>query len=157
MTATNRQICRDSARVKQLSQEMAALVAEMPIPVIAVYLHGSWGSEYERADSDIDLAMLAQRPLSLDERIQFAQWVESFDSVKHECDLVDLWCADTVFAAWIITGGLQLFSTGIAAERFEVKTLASYARLNEERETILQDIVQRGSIYNAHRKERSQG
>ena len=53
MIATNNQIHCDTARVKQLSQEIAALVVGMPIPIIAVYLHGSWGSEYERSGSDI--------------------------------------------------------------------------------------------------------
>jgi len=68
-----------------------------------------------------------------------------------------LWYTDTVFAALVITGGQRLFTTGMAAEQFEVKTLSSYARLNEERETILHDIFKRGSVYNVLLKERSQG
>lgn len=93
----------------------------------------------------------------MDERLQFAQCVESFDSVERDCDLVDLWCVDTVFAALVITGGQQLFTTGILVDQFEVKTLSSYARLNEERGAILHDIVKRGSVYHVPSRELSQG
>jgi len=33
--------------------------------LIAVYIFGSWGSEYERLESDIDIAVLADRPLNV--------------------------------------------------------------------------------------------
>ena len=155
MTTTNRLIHHDTARVKQLSQEISALVVGMSISIVAVYLYGSWGSEYECADSDIDLAVLAQGPLSLDDRLQLAQRVSCLDDVQHDCDLVDLWSADTVFAALVITGGQRLFTAGVAADRFEVKTLSSYARLNEERGAILRDIVERGSVYHVQTRELS--
>ncbi len=144
---------RDNTRIKQLSEEIGRLIIDTSTPIVAVYLHGSWGSVFERTDSDVDLAVLAQRQLSLEELLNFARRVESFDSIQHDCDLVDLWCADTVFAALVITSGQRLFTEGIEADQFEVKTLSSYARLNEERAAILHEIVQRGSVYPAPSKE----
>jgi hypothetical protein len=49
---------------------------------------------------------------------------------------------------------LQLAQRG-SADRFEDKTLFSYARLNEERGAILHDIVERGSIYHVQTMELS--
>ena len=51
------------------------------------------------------------------------------------------------FAFIVITTGERLFSSGIAADIFEMKTLAAYARLNEERHDILLNIFQRGTVY----------
>jgi predicted nucleotidyltransferase len=115
--------------------------------VIAIYLHGSWASEYARDDSDLDLAILADRPLELSEKIKFQQYVASRLRLDEEIDLADLLTANTVFAAVVITSGERIYSVGMGADTFEMKTLAAYARLNEEREGILQSIIQRGTIY----------
>ena len=134
-------------RVQQLTQAITELVIETGLPVIAVYLHGSWASEYERDESDLDLAILAERRLELSELIKIQQGIAARLNLHAEIDLADLYSANTVFAAIVITTGERLFSSGIAADIFEMKTLAAYARLNEERHDILQDIVQRGTVY----------
>jgi predicted nucleotidyltransferase len=139
--------CRIRKRIEQLTKAVAGVIAETMLPVIAVYLHGSWASEYERDDSDLDLAILADRRLELSERIKFQQRITSELQLDLEIDLADLYSANTVFAAIVITSGERIYSAGIAADIFEVKTLAAYARLNEERQDILQSIIQRGTVY----------
>lgn len=120
------------------------------MPVVAVYLHGSWASEYELGDSDLDLAILANQRLGVMERIEFQHRLTIALNLKQEIDLADLYNATTVFAAIVITSGLRIYSTGVDSDIFEVKTLAAYARLNEERLNIVQDIVRRGTVYGEH-------
>ena len=66
----------------------------------------------------------------------------------HQIDMADISHANSVFAALVITNGDRIYSKGIEADRFEMKVLASYARLNEERKGILEDIIKRGTVYN---------
>jgi predicted nucleotidyltransferase len=138
---------RQPHRVQQLTQAVAGTIIETNLPVVAVYLHGSWASEYERDDSDLDLAILAEHRLELSELIKFQQGIAAHLNLHVEIDLADLYSANTVFAAIVITTGERLYSSGIAADIFEVKTLAAYARLNEERHDILQNIFQRGTVF----------
>lgn len=138
---------RIQSRVQQLTKAVAEVVAEAGLPVIAVYLHGSWASEYERDDSDLDLAVLADRRLELSERVRFQQRIASELKLNLGIDLADLYSANTVFAAVVISSGERIYSAGMAADIFEVKTLSAYARLNEERQEILQSIVRRGTVY----------
>ncbi|MBM3274536.1 MAG: hypothetical protein FJZ00_05260 [Candidatus Sericytochromatia bacterium] len=61
---------------------------------------------------------------------------------------VDLAEATTVFAAQIIANGERLFCADeTACDTFEAHALADYARLNEERRPILEDIKVRGSVH----------
>lgn len=138
---------RAQNKVQQLTKAVAGAIAETGLPVIAVYLHGSWASEYERDDSDLDLAVLAARRLELSERIRFQQRIASELKLNLEIDLADLYSANTVFAAIVVTSGERIYSAGMAADIFEVKTLSAYARLNEERQEILQSIARRGTVY----------
>lgn len=140
-------IRRDPERVRQLSRGISDALSDSGFPVVAVYLHGSWASDNERGDSDLDLAVLAERRLESQERLHLVQRVASMLMLDCDIDLADLYSANVVFAAQVITGGERVFSAGIEADRFEVKTLATYARLNEERHDILRDIFQRGTIY----------
>jgi hypothetical protein len=93
------------------------------------------------------LAILAERRLDLSEQITIQTCISADLGLDSEIDLADLFSANTVFAAIVITTGERLFSSGIAADIFEMKTLSAYARLNEERQDILQDIVRRGTVY----------
>lgn len=65
-----------------------------------------------------------------------------------DVDLVDLRAASTVLRARVIAEGERLFcaAESLCAE-FEDVAFSAYARLNEERRAILQDIQQRGSVY----------
>lgn len=50
---------------------LAALVASLgeAVPgLLGVWAFGTWGTEHERPESDIDLAVLAERPLTFEER-----------------------------------------------------------------------------------------
>ncbi|MEQ1588828.1 MAG: nucleotidyltransferase domain-containing protein [Gallionella sp.] len=113
----------------------------------AVYLHGSFGTEYLRADSDIDLAFLSERPLTFDESMSFSAALQ-MDGGEFNVDVADLRRCDTVFVAHVVTSGECLYTDDeTAVHRFEMTALSKYARLNEEREAIISDIKRRGSVF----------
>lgn len=133
----------------RLQQPLAVLVARLrqEFPgLISVYRFGSFGTEYERPDSDLDLAVYAGGPLPVVELWEVAQ--ELAAEMGRDLDLVDLASASTVMRAQVIHEGERIYCADeFACETFEDYAYSSYARLNEERSGILQDIQSRGSVY----------
>ena len=130
-----------------LRLSIALAIEATGLEMLAVYLHGSYGTEYMRADSDLDLAFLSARPLAFDELMSFSVALQ-----KGNCgvnlDIADLRRCDTVFVAQVVNSGERVHTGDeTAAQRFEMTALSKYARLNEEREGIISDIKQRGSVF----------
>jgi len=124
---------------------VAALQAGLP-GLRAAYRYGSAGSAYQRADSDIDLAVLADRRLSFDELSRLT--VELMRLTGRDVDLNDLRQLPVTLRVQIVAAGCRLFATDIgAADEYAARTLSDYARLNEERREILADVRRRGSIH----------
>ena len=114
--------------------------------VQAVYRFGSWETQYERSDSDIDLAILPIAPRSSMERWELAQELAS--ALNRDVDLVDLLQASTVMRAQVIAHGDRLYCCDeTVCATFEVYVFSAYARLNEERSAILDRIHHRGRVY----------
>ena len=112
----------------------------------AIYRFGSWGSDAERPDSDIDLAVLPGAPLDPVGRWELAQKLASL--AGRDVDLVDLLRASTVLRMQVVAHGERLFAADVSgAEKFEDTVFSSYAMLNEERRGILADVRQRGNIH----------
>ncbi len=113
---------------------------------MGIYVFGSWGTASERGDSDLDLAVLSRQVLAAARTWNIAQ--ELAGLAGRNVDLVDLHAASTVMRVQVIAYGERLFcgDEGQCTE-FEDMTFSDYARLNEERAGILEDIQRRGSIY----------
>ncbi len=132
-------------KVKLIADIVTRLCAAMP-DVIAVYRFGTWGTDAERADSDLDLAVLPRQRLSAARCWEIAQQLATLAGCH--VDLVDLRAASTVMAAQIVSQGERLYcSDERQCTEYEDYTYSAYARLNEERREILQDIRKRGSVY----------
>ncbi|WP_367946558.1 nucleotidyltransferase domain-containing protein [Bacillus sp. V59.32b] len=87
-----------------------------------------------------------ERSLTTYEIFQLAQ--ELADILKVEVDLIDLRTASTVFQAQIYTTGTIIYSANdLLLKNLQMTALSMYAKLNEERETILKKINESGSIY----------
>ncbi|HLA75619.1 MAG TPA: nucleotidyltransferase domain-containing protein [Gammaproteobacteria bacterium] len=132
-------------QTKLLNDLVAYVRAEAP-ELLALYRFGSWGGIHARADSDLDLALLTPRPLDPLKRWELEQQL----AVLARCnvDLVDLRAASTVLRARVIAEGERVFCAAESlCSEFEDVAFSAYARLNEERRAILQDIRQRGSVY----------
>lgn len=114
--------------------------------VVAIYRFGSWDTPQARSDSDIDLAVLPEQPLSNLDRWELSQKLAQIAS--RDVDLVDLRSASTVMKLQIVAHGERIYCADeTAASLFETTVYSGYARLNEERREILADIRDRGNVY----------
>lgn len=112
----------------------------------AVYVFGSQVTGAVRPDSDLDLALLTPAPLDAEKL--FALTGKLSGIAKRDVDLVNLRAASTVMRSQVIAKGRRIYCSDEAAcEQFEDLVYSSYARLNEERRHILQDIQIRGRIH----------
>jgi uncharacterized protein len=106
-----------------------------------------WGAL--RADSDVDYAVLARRPLEAVERVDLQEDVAR--ALRRSVDLVDLRRASTVLRMQVVASGVAVaVGDAIERERFEILTYASYARLNEGRRAILEQIAEERTVYGDH-------
>ncbi len=114
--------------------------------VQAIYLFGSHALDEQHADSDINFAILSKHKSSETTTWELAQKLAA--EYSREVDLIELKQASTVMRMQIISKGRHLFCANRNfCETFENIVFSDYARLNEERAGILEDIRQRGSVY----------
>lgn len=114
--------------------------------LIAVYQFGSTTQGGEHADSDLDLAILARRPLDNLDRWELQE--DLAVQLRRDVDLVDLRAASTVMQVQVLSRGTVLGEWDrTARQRFEMQVYSAYALLNEERGGILDDVQTRGTIY----------
>jgi len=114
--------------------------------VLVIYRFGSTVAGDGCLGSDVDIAVYAGCPLDVHQLWLAAQGLA--ENLGQDVDLIDLAQASTVMAMQVLSKGRRVFSTeqpGVDA--FESRVFSDYARLNEERAGILQDIQVRGSVY----------
>jgi predicted nucleotidyltransferase len=122
----------------RLTHDQIATIVDAlrPLDCVVIYLFGSFGGPAERGDSDMDIAFLPQSPIDSLDCFDMANRLA--DRLGRAVDLVDLSQASTVMAKEVLRTGTPLFiaDTSIHQE-FEMRVLADYARLNEERQPVL--------------------
>jgi len=141
----------DALRVPD--SRIVSTIREIHPEVQAIYLFGSHGTAYERADSDVDLALLLPPAVAKSlGSLTLGPCAEALAELLHRpVDLVNLRMVDTVFQARIIETGRLLYTSGSSSgsgetANFEMLTLSYYQKLNEERAEIIQDIVRTGRV-----------
>ena len=113
---------------------------------VAIYLFGSRAADAVHESSDIDIAVLPQAPLSPKERWDLQQ--ELAIALRIDVDLVDLLSASTVIRLQVVSTGDILFeSDSTRRAEFEMVTLSMYAKLNQERREILEQVRREGRVY----------
>lgn len=116
------------------------------VDVEAIYLFGSMAQGLSRLDSDIDIAILSAKLLSVNEAMAIKSQLGQ--RLQRDIDLVDLRNASTEIAFQVITEGLCLFGADKPnVGLFEVSVMTRYADLQIERREIISDIVSRGRVY----------
>jgi len=127
--------------------ESAVTFLKKTVPaLLVVYRFGSDAQGTARPGSDIDLAVLAQNRLVPNTLVELQQGLATI--LHREVDLIDLRATSTVMQMQVLSTGECLFSgNDRARELFEMVVYSSYARLNEERSGILDDVRTRGSVY----------
>lgn len=114
--------------------------------LIAVYRFGSTARGEGRADSDVDLAVLAAARLDPVSRFELQEGIAR--ELGRDVDLVDLRAASTVMRMQILsTSKVLVVFDRSSKESFEMYAYSDYARLNEERAPILERIRREGTIY----------
>jgi len=130
----------------QLQQKIIETICNIVPDCLAIYRFGSWGTVDQRVDSDIDLAVLSADLLDPVGRWDLAQKLAAI--AGRDVDLVDLLNASTVLRMQVVSSGERLYcSANTEVERFEDSVFSSYARLNNERRSILEDVKKRGNVY----------
>lgn len=111
-----------------------------------IYLFGSFAKGEGRIDSDIDLAIYPVENINSYDLFTISNDL-SF-KVNRDVQIVDLKDIDTVFAAQIVGNREELYCQDeLLMLNYNIKILREYAKLNEERQIILDAIERDGSIY----------
>lgn len=114
--------------------------------LLAVYQFGSTATGTARADSDLDLAVLAGEPLPFEIRLSLIG--ELSEIARREVDLVDLRRVLIVLVRQVLEDGRLLYARdNTAVAHFETTALARYCALNEERREVIEAITARGSVF----------
>lgn len=115
---------------------LAKKITEKYQDVIAIYLFGSFGTEYENANSDVDLALSFETSPDSVELWNFAQ--ELAVAINRDVELIDLKKATTVFQFEVIRLGKRIYCRDESlADGLETLWISMYLRFNEERKDLL--------------------
>jgi predicted nucleotidyltransferase len=113
--------------------------------LLALYAFGSRIQGQANAESDLDLAVLV--PGYADPLLLFDLAGELADVTGYAVDLLDLRAASTVMQYQIITTGVRWWQKDSQAALFEAAILSEKTALDEARQTLIDEIQHRGSVY----------
>ena len=132
----------DAAALDTIRERIQDTVPDL----VAIYQFGSSVQGGEHAESDLDLALLAQSPLPNLKRWELQEDLAA--KFGRDVDLVDLRSATTVMQAQVLNSGTVLAELDrTARHEYEMRVCSAYAMLNEERAGILEDVQARGRVY----------
>lgn len=132
-------------------------ISEVVVPLVlgsyptaqGIYLFGSFGTDAEWPESDVDIALLLPpeiaeqtSPLELNQLQQ-----RLARRLGRDVDLLNAREVSTVFQKAIIYGELIYCADRYAVDEFEMLTLSYYQKLNDERAGILESFRQTGRAY----------
>jgi predicted nucleotidyltransferase len=116
----------------------------------AIYLFGSYGTEYENQTSDVDIALLLPHDMAkqVGSLALSKLRVDLEGLVRRDVDLINLRLVSTVFQKEIIAAERRVYCADeAAAAEFEMLVLSFYQKLNEERREILEAFFESGRAY----------
>ena len=111
----------------------------------AIYRFGTWGTSFQRPDSDLDIAVLL--PHNVAKSVDFMDWVSlngelAYVSHTDRVDLVNLRTAPTDMKAEIISAGEVVFCPDDDVRiAYEALVLKTHQELNRRREPLYQDMM----------------
>jgi predicted nucleotidyltransferase len=106
----------------------------------AIYLFGSYGTENEWPDSDVDIAILLPHVAANKEKLMAISPCRNglVEALAREVDLVNVRLTSTVFQFQVVTTGRLIYEGNEkAVQEFEMLTISMYQKLSEERRPIL--------------------
>ncbi len=128
-----------------MEERIVGTLLEFFPSVQAIYLFGSFGTEFERPGSDADIALLLPAGGEAPEMEDCREALERM--LRRPVDLVDLRRSSTVFQFEVVRTGRRIFAgDGSAVDLFEMLAISFYQKLNEERAGILASVLERGRV-----------
>jgi predicted nucleotidyltransferase len=132
-------------------EEAIALILKNYPQTQAIYLFGSYGTENEWPNSDVDIAILL--PHDNAKRVGYlglsVMRVDLEQLLGRDVDLVNLRLASTVFQKEVTMADRRIYCADTyAADEFEMLVLSLYQKLNEERADVLEEGLIDGRFYN---------
>jgi len=118
--------------------------------VQGIYLFGSYGTEHEWPDSDIDIALLLPPVQAKHEKnLGLSQCRFDLEEVlDKEVDLLNARMVSTVFQKEIIYNVRLIYAAEpYAVDEFEMLVISYYQKMNEERQDILNSFLRTGRAY----------
>ncbi|WP_226888453.1 type VII toxin-antitoxin system MntA family adenylyltransferase antitoxin [Pectobacterium aquaticum] len=126
--------------IANMNDEIVLTLKKQMHDIKMIYLFGSQATGNARADSDVDIAIMATRALDPVERWELSHQLAK--TVGHDVDLIDLLQASTVLKMEIVRNGKLLYDAEAAAGEFEMTTLSMYQHLQKERADIIRSFNQ---------------
>jgi len=116
---------------------------EMP-NLACAYVHGSFGTERFRDDSDVDIALLFF-PKSEPDSLQLMACAGQIESrIGHSVHFGVMSSRNVVFVKEVVAKGRRIFCADATfCDTFVMHALSMYARLNEERSEVLKSYAAR--------------
>ncbi len=117
--------------------------------VISIYLFGSYGTEYERSESDVDIALLLPHDVAKENRHLYLHPLHHALErlLRKDVDLINMRLVSTVLQIQILKADRLIYcSDRYAVDVYEAFVMSSYQRLNRERREIIEDGLKSGSF-----------
>ncbi len=117
----------------------------------AIYLYGTWGTEDQRRNSDLDIAVLlppaTAHAVDYSARLRLSAEIAQAAKVEY-ADLVNLRTAPVILRKEIIAANRRIYCADeYAADEFKMLTLSYYQKLNEEQREIVESGLSTGRFY----------
>lgn len=130
------------------TRSILSLLQQRLPTLMAAYAFGSRiadAGQHANAESDLDLAVLVEG--YADPVLLFELAGELADITRCQVDLLDLRAASTVMQSQILTQGQRLWAKDVRAGLFEAAMLNEKIYLDQTRQRLVNDVMERGSIY----------
>ncbi len=130
----------------ETEREFIQEILTKKLNAVTIFLFGSFARRTTHSESDVDIAFISPHRTHRYDVFLVAQELAS--KLNKEVDLIDLNQASTVMQIQIIQESECLYDErSDDTTLLKVKWMKEYARLNEERECILDEITESRTIY----------
>ena len=133
-----------------VTEKLVRLILDTHPDTQAIYLYGSSGTEHERPESDLDLALLLppEQAKQAGSLVMGDLHLALERASGKDMDLINLRRVSTVFQHEIVTTGIRIYcGDAYAADEFEMLVMSLYQKLNQERAGIIKAGLESGRFF----------
>ena len=103
--------------VKIKNEIVTSIIDNIDVKVYAIYVFGSYGTSYEREDSDIDIAIITDTNLSISKKYKLKEILTK--AINKEIDLSILSKHDTNLMINVLSEGLLIYENDEYSIKFD--------------------------------------